>query len=405
MSTTALAARPSSMRTTMSSPRRYVIRMTIFVVVVAIVAALLALGVSSAFMANPALNGVILCTTLFGIVFCFRAVLNLEPDIRWIEAYLAQRNGAGRVQVPQPRLLAPIARVIAEQQGELSLSPVAMRSLVDAIGARLSESREISRYLIGLLIFLGLLGTFWGLLETVRSASGVIAGLNMEATDIGAAFASLKHGLEAPLQGMGTAFSASLFGLSGSLALGFLELQASQAQNRFYNELEDWLSANTRLSAGPRDGGGGEFEMTESVLPAYIQSVVAQTAENLDALRRLTVQADEERRGQGVALGAVAGQLTAIDDHLQGQQALTARLTETQATTALVLARLASTLESDRFGMDEPTRQHIRSLDTTVRRLIEELSTGRIQLSGEIRGEIKLLARTIAALAEGPEGR
>lgn len=404
MSTTALASRPTSIRPAMSSPRRYLVRMTAFVVIVAIVAAVLGPGVSSAFMANPALNGVILATTLFGIVFCFRAVLNLEPDIRWIEAHLAQRAQGGRIAPVQPRLLAPIARVIAEQQGELSLSPMALRSLLDAIGARLSESREISRYLIGLLIFLGLLGTFWGLLETVRSASGVIAGLDMEAADPSAAFATLKHGLEAPLTGMGTAFSASLFGLAGSLALGFLELQASQAQNRFYNELEDWLSANTRLSAGPQQGGY-EIEAGEPVFPAYIESVVAQTAENLDALRRLTVQAEEERRGQGGALGAVATQLAAIDDHLQNQQALTARLAEGQAATAAVLGRLATALESDRFGIDEPTRQHIRSLDTTMRRMIEEMSTGRIQLSGEIRGEIKLLARTIAALAEGTEGR
>jgi hypothetical protein len=404
MSTTALASRPTSIRPAMSSPRRYLVRMTAFVVVVAIVAAVLGPGVSSAFMANPALNGVILATTVFGIVFCFRAVLNLEPDIRWIEAHLAQRAQGGRIAPVQPRLLAPIARVIAEQQGELSLSPMALRSLLDAVGARLSESREISRYLIGLLIFLGLLGTFWGLLETVRSASGVIAGLDMEAADPSAAFATLKHGLEAPLTGMGTAFSASLFGLAGSLALGFLELQASQAQNRFYNELEDWLSANTRLSAGPQQGGY-EIEAGEPVFPAYIESVVAQTAENLDALRRLTVQAEEERRGQGGALGAVATQLAAIDDHLQNQQALTARLAEGQAATAAVLGRLATALESDRFGIDEPTRQHIRSLDTTMRRMIEEMSTGRIQLSGEIRGEIKLLARTIAALAEGTEGR
>jgi hypothetical protein len=404
MSITALAARPTSIRPAMSSPRRYLVRMTAFVVIVAIVAAVLGPGVSSAFLANPALNGVILATTVFGIVFCFRAVLNLEPDIRWIEAHLAQRAQGGRIAPVQPRLLAPIARVIAEQQGELSLSPMALRSLLDAIGARLSESREISRYLIGLLIFLGLLGTFWGLLETVRSASGVIAGLDMEAADPSAAFATLKHGLEAPLTGMGTAFSASLFGLAGSLALGFLELQASQAQNRFYNELEDWLSANTRLSAGPQQGGY-EIEAGEPVFPAYIESVVAQTAENLDALRRLTVQAEEERRGQGGALGAVATQLATIDDHLQGQQAMTARLAEGQAATAAVLGRLATALESDRFGIDEPTRQHIRSLDTTMRRMIEEMSTGRIQLSGEIRGEIKLLARTIAALAEGTEGR
>ena len=405
MSITAVASRPSPMRPAMSSPRRYLVRMTIFVIAVAIVAAILARGASSAFMANPALNSVILCATLFGIVFCFRAVLNLEPDIRWIAAHLAQRAQGGRMAAVQPRLLAPIARVIAEQQGELSLSPLAMRSLLDAVGARLSESREISRYLIGLLIFLGLLGTFWGLLETVRSASGVIAGLNMEATDIATAFASLKHGLEAPLQGMGTAFSASLFGLAGSLSLGFLELQASQAQNRFYNELEDWLSANTRLSGGVQDGGSLAIEAGEPVFPAYVESVVAQTAENLEALRRLTAQADEERRGQGSAMAAVATQLTAIDDHLQAQQGLMARLAEGQAATAAVLGRLASTLESDRFGIDEATRQHIRSLDTTVRRMIEEMSTGRIQLSGEIRGEIKLLARTIAALAEGSEER
>ena len=185
-------------------------------------------------MANPALNSLIITVLMLGIGYIFRQVLILKPEVAWLESF--QTNRPASDAVAEPVLLAPMARMLGERKGKLSLSALSMRSLLDGIDARLDETREISRYLIGLLIFLGLLGTFWGLLGTVSAVGDVIGSLSVEGGDIGMMFGNLQQGLQAPLTGMGTAFSSSLFGLAGSLVLGFLELQASQAQNRFYTD-------------------------------------------------------------------------------------------------------------------------------------------------------------------------
>ncbi|HET8728459.1 MAG TPA: flagellar motor protein MotA, partial [Alphaproteobacteria bacterium] len=274
----------------MSRPTRYLTRMTLFIAAVLLVAAVLAPGLSEAFMTNPVLNGVIILVGIIGAAYTFRSVLLLRPEIAWLEAYQAQRTGRSVASLPaQPKLLAPLAKMLGERQGRLSMSAMSMRSVLDGISARLSEAREISRYVIGLLIFLGLLGTFWGLLQTIAAVAGVVSDLSVQG-DMSVVFSDLKSGLQAPLSGMGTAFSSSLFGLAGSLSLGFLELQASQAQNRFYNDLEDWLSGATRLT------GGGPISEGEASVPAYLQSLVEQTAENLESLQRTMAQGEDGRR-------------------------------------------------------------------------------------------------------------
>jgi biopolymer transport protein ExbB/TolQ len=259
--------------------------MIVFLVVVAAVVALLFDRLVKTFMNNPPLNGVILAVLLFGIIYAFRQIFLLRSEVAWIEAYRRDRVVADA----QPRLLAPMATMLGEREGPLRLSPTSMRTLLDGIGARLDESRDISRYMIGLMIFLGLLGTFWGLLETVESVAGVIKGLTMGTGTVAGIFEDLKRGLEAPLSGMGTAFGTSLFGLGGSLVLGFLDLQSGQAQNRFFNDLEDWLSGATRLtSAGPIAEG-------EQAVPAYIQALLEQTAESIEKLQRSVAQGEESR--------------------------------------------------------------------------------------------------------------
>ena len=213
----------------------------------------------NAFMGNPGVNGVILGILIAGIVYIFRQVLLLDPELDWIDSFRNHQTADDPTALldPAPRLLGPMARMLRVQQGRrVSLSASSLQALLDGIASRLNETRETSRYLIGVLIFLGLLGTFYGLLETVRSVGDVIGALNIGASDVARAFADLKSGLELPLHGMGTAFSASLFGLAGSLVLGFLDLQAGQAQNRFYNELEESLSAYTRLSSGSLSDSG-----------------------------------------------------------------------------------------------------------------------------------------------------
>lgn len=230
----------------LKTPAGYLVNMLVFLAIVGFIAAIAYPTLRTAFSANPFLNGLIVCVLLIGILFAFRQVLRLYPEIRWVNSFRIADPGLAIEH--QPILLAPMATMLRDRTGSISLSTTAMSSLTDSIGSRLDEARDTGRYLVGLLVFLGLLGTFWGLLETITSVGQTIATLNTKGSETAALFDELKAGLAAPLKGMGTAFSSSLLGLSGSLVLGFLELQASQAQNRFYNELEEWLSGITELT-------------------------------------------------------------------------------------------------------------------------------------------------------------
>jgi hypothetical protein len=381
----------------MPRPQRYLARMALFLVAVAGIVAALFPVIAQAFMVNPGLNGLILAVLLLGILYTFRLVLVLRPEVDWIERVQATgRPGGPKGGGPSPVLLAPLARMLGERQGRLAMSALSMRSILDGISARLDEGRELSRYLTGLLIFLGLLGTFWGLIHTIGSVADVISGLSFQAgADVGDTFSQLQRGLAAPLSGMGTAFSASLFGLAGSLVLGFLDLQAGLAMSRFYTALEDWLSGQARITGGLGVGDG------EQSVPAYLQALLEQTAENLDTLQRTMSQGEEGRRQSNQNLMALTDKLSTLSDQMRAEQALMLRLAESQMELRPLLQRLTETLgNAQGFGMDEGTRQHIRSLDLHAARLLEEATAGRAQAVQEIRSEIKLLARTIAALAE-----
>lgn len=380
----------------MTRPSRFLVRMSVFLAAVLVAAVVVFQPLKTAFVANIALNGLIITVVLFGIVYNFRQVMTLYPASRWIDDY--DRGGPDVVaSYEAPRLLAPMATMLGERQGRFSLSAMAMRSLLDGIAARLDESRDLSRYTIGLLVFLGLLGTFWGLLQTVSSIREAIGGLSVGGGDINAMFADLKRGLEAPMIGMGTAFSSSLFGLAGSLALGFLDLQASQAQNRFYNGLEDWLSERTRLSSGAL---GGDVDQS---VPVYVQALLEQTAESLENLQRTLARGEESRIAANNNFRVLTDKMTTLTDHMHTQQSLMLNLAETQADLKPILARLAENSGPVSSGLDETTRIHIRNLDVYVARLIEELATGREEMIQQFRSEIKLLARTIAALADQGE--
>jgi len=249
---------------TLSKPQIFFWRMIIFLILVAFLVAILYAQIASAFMANPGLNGLIIGVLLIGIAYAFRQIVRLFPEIRWVNAFRIADPGLKVSR--QPVLLAPMATMLRDRTGHVSLSTLSMRSILDSIGSRLDEARDISRYLVGLLIFLGLLGTFWGLLETINSVGKTIATLDTGTNDGLVIFEELKEGLAAPLKGMGTAFSSSLFGLAGSLVLGFLDLQAGQAQNRFYNELEDWLSGITELQLGETLASGATPQMGYAML-------------------------------------------------------------------------------------------------------------------------------------------
>jgi hypothetical protein len=286
-----------------------------------------------------------------------------------------------------------MATMIGEKRGKLSLSTMSMRTLLDGLQSRIEESHDLSRYLIGLLIFLGLLGTFWGLLRTVDAVGDTIAGLSGVSADPAVMFEDLKTGLSRPLSGMGTAFSSSLFGLAGSLVLGFLELQAGQAHNRFVNDLEEWLSGVTKLS-----GGGGLGEGGESV-PAYIQALLERTADSLDTLQRTLARGEEDRVQGNRNLSQLTERLGLLSDQMRSEQDVLMRLAETQAQLKPVFTRIAE-LDMSTLRLDDATRGHIRNLDVHLERLIGETAQSRDHMVQEIRSEIRLLARTIAAIAE-----
>ena len=249
----------------LSSPRIFMVRMIIFMIIAAFVPLVLYREVARAFMANPGLNGLIVGVLIVGIAMALRNVVGLIPEVHWVNSF--RRHETNLEQAP-PRLIAPMATLLRDRADSLALSTSAWRSILDSISTRLDENRDIIRYLAGLLVFLGLLGTMWGLVTTVGSVGATIQSLTVSSGDAGSIFEDLKSGLAAPLAGMGIAFSSSLFGLSGSLVLGFLDLQAGQAQNRFYTELEDWLSTITEteeMSFSDEEIGNTTVEIRSSV--------------------------------------------------------------------------------------------------------------------------------------------
>jgi len=387
----------------MSNHRRFLNRMTLFVLAVAAVAAALAGPLSRAFMANPALNGVIAAVLLAGIAFSFRQVLMLRPEAEWVRAY--RREGA-TPPAQTPRLLGPVAAMLGERDDgrPVRMTALSMRSLLDGVASRLEEGREISRYMTRLLIFLGLLGTFWGLLAVLAAIGDTIQSLSAESEDIVVMFDRLKSGLEKPLDGMAIAFSSSLFGLAGSVVLGFLDLQTGQAQNRFFNDLEDWLSGEARVTASGPTLGGGDEDTGGASANAYLSALLEQTADSLDGLRR-SIEASESRRAEtDAALTRLSEALAGLSDQMQADRGAAKKLTDAQLATQSSLDKLTGQIGSQEAGLDEASRAHLRNMDVNIKRLIEGQDKASHATVEGLRGEIKLLARTVATALEGRSG-
>lgn len=377
----------------MTDPLRYLWRQVLFLAIVAAVAAMLSSTLSIALAANPVLDAVILMVLLIGILWNMRQVISLRREVFWVQAF--QNSRASLSALPAPRLLAPTASMLASRArraaeaggGRVTLSAPAMRSLLDSIQSRLDESRELSRYMTGLMIFLGLLGTFYGLLLTVSSVGDVIAGMSVGSGDVAVLFNQLKTGLVQPLRGMGTAFSVSMLGLAGALVLGFLDLTAGQAQNRFFNELEDWLAGLTRLSSGAMGDAG------EASVPVYVQALLEQTAENMEGLQRILARGEEGRRESNHAVLSLTERIGTLSDAMRANQQLMLKIAEGQQSLAPVLQRIAQGTS------DDVARAHLRNIETVLGRLLAEAEQGRGELTQEIRAEIRLLTRTIERLS------
>jgi hypothetical protein len=316
----------------LSSPQIFLVRMVIFLIIAGFVPLVLYREVADAFMANPGLNGLIVGVLIIGIAMAVRNVVGLMPEVRWVNSF--RRRETTFDQAP-PRLVAPMATLLRDQADTLALSTSTWRSILDSIATRLDENRDILRYLAGLLIFLGLLGTFWGLVTTVSAVGATIQTLSVSSADAGIIFEDLKEGLAAPLSGMGIAFSSSLFGLSGSLVLGFLDLQAAQAQNRFYTELEDWLSTMTDLE----DFGLPEEEAGNSAL---------EIRASVERLTRM-VQEGGGTRASTTAMANLAEGIQGMVQHMRKEQQMVRDWMESQSEHQQILQdtlkRLASATE------------------------------------------------------------
>ena len=345
----------------MIRPSRYILRMVLFLVVIGGLTLPLGPGLMTAFLFNPVLNGLVLGVFLIGILINFRHVILLGPEVEWVDSI---RRGAP-ISSDRLGLLGPISRMIDADVIGISLSPVTARSLLDSLASRLDEQRELARYFIGLLIFLGLLGTFWGLSRTVGSMGEIIRSLSLSDGDANAAFEHLKSGMEAPLGGMGMAFSTSLFGLAGSLIVGFLDLQAGQAQNTFFNGLEEWLAGKTDLSAD-----SVPMAATPSA-PAFTQALLERTAERMDQMVQILLRSEESRGQTNAVMADLAKKIGTLSELIRVQQQDVGRFNESSA-----------------------------QIQPLLTRLVDETVQSKQQVVSELQGEIRAMARVIASQDE-----
>jgi biopolymer transport protein ExbB/TolQ len=348
------------------------------------------------FLAKPLLNGFVGLVFLFGIVICFLQLLQLLQSVRWIDDFVRRRPGHD--QTTPPRLLAPLAALLRSRGAKMQISSSNARSILDSVGTRIDEQRDITRYIANLLIFLGLLGTFYGLATTVPAMVETIRSLAPQENETRVqVFDKLMSGLEGQLDGMGTAFSSSLLGLAGSLVVGLLELFVSHGTNRFYRELEEWLSTITRL------GFTAEGEVNASGDGAMIASALDGMVEQMEALQSLYTQSDIARAVVDDRLVELAVSVDRLVDRLEredGQTALLARIADGQDRLATALA-----LPESGAHVDAESRMRLRSIDVQLLRILEEISAGRQESITDLRGDLAALTTAIRQLSRGTAGR
>jgi hypothetical protein len=348
------------------------------------------------FLAKPLLNGFVGLVFLFGIIICFLQLLQLLQSVRWIDDFVRRRPG--HEQTTPPRLLAPLAALLRSRGAKMQISSSNARSILDSVGTRIDEQRDITRYIANLLIFLGLLGTFYGLATTVPAMVETIRSLAPQDNETRVqVFDKLMSGLEGQLDGMGTAFSSSLLGLAGSLVVGLLELFVSHGTNRFYRELEEWLSTITRL------GFTAEGEATAPADGAMIAGALDGMVEQMEALQSLYTQSDIARALVDDRLVNLAASVDRLVERLgrdDGQKALLSRIADGQD-------RLAKALAVPETGahVDAESRMRLRSIDVQLLRILEEISAGRQESIADLRGDLAALTLAVRQLSRGTAGR
>ncbi|WP_137109216.1 biopolymer transporter ExbB [Rhodobacter sp. SY28-1] len=381
--------RAAEVSTTFSQPIRAITTMLLVCALVGSGAWLIHAQIIDIVRTNPILNGIIALVFLFGVLSCFWQVWILAQSVYWIENFV--RGTPGSEDEAPPRLLAPLAALLRSRSARMSISASSSRSIQDSVVQRIDEARDITRYLINLLVFLGLLGTFWGLATTVPAVVETIRSLAPQEGESGLdVFGKLMGGLESQLGGMGTAFSSSLLGLAGSLVLGLLELFAGHGQNRFIRELEEWLSSITRL------GYAGDGDSADQNALGMLVDHMAQQMEELQALQTQTENSRFQSEMKINELVAAMTQLTDRIDAERGQSALLRRVAEGQE-------RLLAALETGEAGggSDPESRMRLRSIDVQLLRILEEMAAGRQETLTDLKSDIGQLTMAIRQLGRG----
>ena len=370
-----------------SQPLRQIISMLLVLGLAVFVVVLALPRVLPVFESSPYLNGFILFVFVIGVLACFLQVAQLINSVRWIEAFTKGR-AEGRAA---PRLLAPLAALLRTRGARMQIGASSTRSILDSVATRIDEAREITRYIVSLLIFLGLLGTFYGLATTVPALVDTIRSLApQEGEEGGAVFGRLMDGLDAQLSGMGVAFGSSLLGLAGSLVVGLLELFAGHGQNRFYRELEEWLSTITRLGFSSGEGDGAPDQ-------AMLAQVVDGMAEQMEAVERLLKQAEHGRAAMDARLEQLGGAVAGLGDRLGAEAAQQSELTTALMRLAEGQESLAQALcaQERGEGIDAESRMRLRSMDVQLLRILEEISAGRQDSMAELRTDLATLTRAV----------
>lgn len=368
---------------------RFLIRMGVFSLTIFILSILLHKQLAYIFLNNIALNSLIVGVLLFGVAYSFRQIFKLKPEYAFIKA---QTTNNPRHLQRRPQYLSSLITLLEKSK---TLSTPTLRIVLDSLDARLHESRDIGRYLVGLLIFLGLLGTFWGLSLTIKSIADVISALPAgESAQVGAFLSQLKGDLKVPLAGMGVAFSSSLFGLAGSLILGFLELQSNQARNQFYNHAEEWLSTKV-LSASLSNISQDALQN-----PSYVQALLGQISENLESLQTTVSKTEDERHILNKNLTHLTEKLSVLGDQRSTEKSLLLKVAEGIVDFQQNLKGFSEKLEAASFGLDEASQGHIRNLDTSLNQLLEVTQTNHTTLGRDLKNEIRVLTKTLTGLAQ-----
>jgi len=336
------------------------------------------------FLANLYLNGFIAVVFIIGILACFWQVFQLIGSVRWIERFASGEAGE---DTRPPQLLAPLASLLRARGARMQISSSSTRSILDSVAERIDEEREITRYIVNLLIFLGLLGTFYGLATTVPAVVDTIRSLAPQEGEEGMAiFNRLMTGLEAQLGGMGVAFSSSLLGLAGSLLVGLLELFAGHGQNRFYRELEEWLSSITRLGFSSGEEGEGT--------PNVMEGVLDHMSEQMEALQQMFVQSDESRAAVDSKLGDLIDSIGQMNDRLDRSDSVADALERVALGQDTLIEMMRN--QGPGEGMDAESRMRLRSIDVQMLRILEEISAGRQESMAELRKDIDILIKALA---------